>query len=180
MLEREKTSMADVATLQPGISELLERCGARPRGKRFDCPECGARQIVAVNEAKQVFFCHHAGCDFRGGIGTLRKRLGIRHEWLPRDEYRRQRKERGQAHEAAARLCYAVHQRRMKLLDSLHDLNRLEALAHDQGPDSERAWQGLALIYTARPKIGRELDRLESGSLADLMKYFSLLSGEAA
>src|SRR5579862_5058818 len=62
---------------QVGTGELLQALGSRPRGRKRDCPWCGGRGTVSVNEAKGLFCCHHAGCDFHGGIGSLRRLLNL-------------------------------------------------------------------------------------------------------
>ena len=100
-----------VEIVQSEIAELLERCGAQPprygRGK-WMCPQCG-RPDLSVSMDKQLFNCFHDGCDFRGGICTLHKRLGIGHEWLSREDYLRQQ----QAQDAARRLDAAVQTRQL-------------------------------------------------------------------
>jgi len=161
------------AAVRHDIGTLLAEAGARPAGpRRYDCPECGSRRTVSVDEGRGLFHCHHAGCGFSGGVGTLRKRLGLRREWLPRAEYVRQRKERERVHDAAQRLARAVHARRVELLDSLSHVNRLEALIHDAGP-SEASWEVLALVYAERSGIVAELAVLESASAADLVRFFT-------
>jgi hypothetical protein len=115
------------------------------------------------------FNCHHFGCEFHGGLGALRKRLGIRREWLPRDEYRSQRTEGARAHEAALRLHVAVHVRRMELLDQLHDLAWLENAAHEAGPDDPETWADLDLVYRERPRLEEKLDRLEQGGVGEIV-----------
>lgn len=158
---------------QPSITELLEMEGARPAGaRRFNCPDCGGRRTVAVDDGRGLFHCHHAGCDFRGGIGTLRKRLGLRREWLPRVEYFRQQRERERAHEAVRRLVAAVHARCMELLGSLHGLNRLEALAHDAGA-SEARWEILGHVYCKRSRLLAKLTILENCGAVDLIRFLS-------
>jgi hypothetical protein len=159
--------------IQSGIAELLEMAGARPRGaRRSDCPECGGRRTVAVDEERGLFCCHYVPCAFSGGIATLRERLGLRREWLPRADYLRVRREREQIREAARRLCHAVHFRRMELLDLIHSLNRLEALAHDAGP-SDATWESLALAYRGRAPLMAELLVLECAGAADMVGFLT-------
>ena len=158
-----------VTEAEPGIAELLEMAGARPpkhgRGK-WTCPECHC-DTLSVNRENQVFKCHHAGCDFHGGIGTLRKRLGIEREWLPRDEYLRQMRERERAEEAARRLYAAAHKRQLELREEFRNLALMELSAHECGP-IEEAWDVLAEVCAERPRIEQKLDMLESRSTSQV------------
>ena len=155
------------------IGSLLEMAGARPAGpRRYHCPDCGGRRTVAADESKGVFNCHHAGCGFRGGIGTLRKRLGLRRERLPPAEYRELCQRRDRAHEAGQRLYAAVHSRRMELLECLELLADLERTARDAGP-AEAAWDALAVVYRERPCVLAELASLENVPVADLVKFLT-------
>jgi len=156
--------------LHPGITELLEMAGARPHGKRFDCPDCGARGTVSVDASKQVFCCHHAGCEFHGGIGTLQRRLGIERERIPRAEYLQRRKTQQRTREASQRLSYASKARQLELQARLQELGRAELLAHEQGAHDPAAWDTLTGVYAERPRIERELDGLESGSAAQVFQ----------
>ncbi|MGH9357710.1 MAG: hypothetical protein ACRD1O_00875 [Terriglobia bacterium] len=146
--------------------ELLEQAGARPRGNRHDCPKCGGFRTVTHTD--ETFFCHK--CGWRGNAATLAKELGV-YKPLPRDEYLRQKRERERAHNSVVRLYQAVRARRMELLDSLHELARLEALVHDAGMDDETAWDSLATVYRERPEIEGELDYLESASAKELSQF---------
>jgi hypothetical protein len=159
------------ASTQCDIGALLEACGARISGhNRADCPVC--KRCRSVSYTESVFCCHGIGCGFRGGIGKLRSRLGIRREWLPPAEYRELCRRRELAHEAAERLAAAVHSRFMVLLDWLRDVNRLQALAHDAGA-SEPSWESLALAYADGPAILAELGILEFASVADLLRLLT-------
>jgi ribosomal protein L37AE/L43A len=143
--------------VQYDLVALLEASGARSRGpRRYDCPECGSRRTVAVDEGRGLFHCHHAGCSFSGSIGTLRKRLGLGRGWLSRREYIRLRREREQVSEAAVRLYAAVKARWGELIDRLHGLNRLGVQAHDAGA-TEATIGALAVVYAERPRILAEL-----------------------
>jgi len=128
---------------------------------------------VTVDQVKEVFCCHHAGCGFHGGIGTLRKRLGIAREWLPRAEYIRQQQTRDRVHAAAEQLAAWVHDRRKELLRALHELNRLEALAHKAGRRHPATWGALTLVYGQRPEILVELAILENASAVDLVQFMT-------
>lgn len=147
-------------TLQPGIVELLEQAGANIRGRRADCPDCSSRRTVSIDEGKQVFFCHHIGCEFHGGIGTLRKRLNIEDE---RNDAEKERDRRAceRAHEAAVKLYQMAHSRQLELREMLRELGRLKLRAHETGP-TDHAWNVLADVYSRRPGIERDLDALES------------------
>jgi hypothetical protein len=123
-----------------------------------------------VSFTDTVFCCHGIDCNFSGGVGTLRKRLGLRREWLPPEQYRELCRKRARVHEAAKRLADAVRTRRTQLLDLLHDLNRLEALMHDAGPNKVD-WDSLAVVYAGRPLVLAELTALESASATDLARF---------
>lgn len=160
-----------IATPEPGFLELLEQIGARPAGlRRRDCPDCGGKRTVAVDEERALFYCHHAGCNFHGGVGALRKRLGLRREWLPRSEYLRQQRERERTHEAARRLEGAVRSRRRKLLDSLRELDELATLAPDAAP-TEVVWARLSSTYRQRSTVLAELAILENWSARDMVSF---------
>jgi hypothetical protein len=163
---------------QHEIGGLLEMAGARIRGRnRADCPEC--KRLRAVSFTDTAFCCHGLGCEFRGGAGTLRKRLGVEREWLPKAEYIRRIRERELASKAALTLYAVVRSRRMALLEDLHMLNQREAVAHDAGPDSESAWESFELVYRERPRIESELDFLETASAAELAEKLDVLKNAA-
>lgn len=157
------------ATFQYQIGELLERAGARPRGNRHDCPKCSA--LRTVTHTPECFFCHR--CGWRGNAVTLARELGI-DQRIPSVEYRELCQRRERAREAGRRRYHMVHKRRMELLDMLHDLNRVEALAHDAGP-TDASWESLALVYEQRPVIERELDSLELPGAAALVQSMSAM-----
>jgi hypothetical protein len=115
-----------------------------------------------------VFHCFYAGCAFHGGMGMLRKRLGIAREWIPHDEYIRLRREREQAYDAAERLHHAAKVRRFELYDELRILARIEAGAHRARP-TDAAWNALAMVYRERASIEQELDRLQSANIEQLL-----------
>ena len=154
-----------------GITSLLEMTGARIHGRnRADCPDCKRPRAVSFTDT--AFYCHGIDCEFHGGIGTLRKRLGIGREWLPKAEYIRQCRERERAHDAAERLCAAARARRFVLYDELGSLNRIEAGAHRAGP-CEAAWSALAMVYAGRPRILAELAVLENSRVTDLVEFLA-------
>jgi hypothetical protein len=157
------------AAAQYGITPLLETAGARIRGRnRADCPECGRPRAVSFNES--AFCCHGIDCNFRGGIGTLRERLGLRREWLPKPEYIRQCRNRERARDAAERLYAAAKARRFELYDKLQSLAQIEIGVHKAGLTNP-AWNGLALVYQQRPRLLAELTILENASAPDLVRF---------
>jgi len=163
---------------QADFASLLELAGAVPPGRgkgKWTCPAC-KRPTLSVNLEKEVFHCFHAGCNFQGGIRTLRTRLGLRREWLPRAEYIRLRREQKQAQEAAKRLYQMVRKRRAELLEELRALGRAELQAHGAGPEDAGAWEALSRIYAQRPPIEADLTALEEGNAA---KAFQLMEGAA-
>ncbi|MGH9403916.1 MAG: hypothetical protein ACRD2P_17680 [Terriglobia bacterium] len=160
------------ALVQADIGALLEQAGAHPRGNRHDCPKCGGLRTVTHSE--EVFFCHK--CQWKGNVVGLEKELGI-YRRIPSAQYREFCRKRERAHEAAARLYVEVHSRRMELLDDLHSLARLEALAHDAGP-TEAAWDSLALVYSERPVIEAELDAIESATAQEALELLGSGRGD--
>jgi ribosomal protein L37AE/L43A len=101
------------AVFQSDIAALLERAGARPRGNRHDCPQCGGRRTVT--HGGEVFFCHK--CGWKGNRVTLERALGLRREWIPSAEYIRRQRQRERANEAARVLYERVKARRFALYD---------------------------------------------------------------
>ena len=132
---------------------------------------------MSVNADKALYHCFYAGCGFYGGLGTLRNRLGIRREWIPRDEWIRQLRERERMQGAALKLYEAAKVRRVALCDQLRSLNRAEALAHCSGP-TEASWDALALVYHGRPVIEADLERLETGSANDVLRHLQVTKDE--
>jgi hypothetical protein len=157
---------------QYGITSLLEMTGARIRGRnRADCPDCKRPRAVSFNET--AFCCHGIDCDFHGGIGTLRKRLGICPQWLPKREHIRQCRERERVHHAAERLCAAVKARRTELLQALHTLSRIEVGALRAGPEKPSVWDALAVVYRERPGTLAELAFLENANARGLVRFLA-------
>jgi hypothetical protein len=58
----------------------------------------------------------------------------------------------------------------MQLLDLLHNLNRLEALANGAGPEKVD-WDSLAVVYANRPAVLAQLAVLESAGATDLARF---------
>jgi len=158
---------------QPDIAALLERAGARPRGNRHDCPQCGGRRTVT--HGAEVFFCHK--CGWKGNSITLERALGLRRQWIPSAEYIRRQRQRERANEAARALYERVKARRFALYDELRTLGRIEAGAHARGP-TEVAWDGLALVYRGRPMILAELGILDNAGAADLVRFLNSTTSE--
>lgn len=156
--------------------DLLSEAGAiAPRGGRgkWTCPECG-RTALSVDEDKELFHCFYPGCTFKGGMGTLRKRLGLDRQWLPREEFRRQQLQRVRADGAAKRFYPARKAHWSDTIDFLHTLNALEDSAHKLGPDDPRTWDGLCTVYESRPQTLARLLLLEISSIQGLIEYLGL------
>jgi hypothetical protein len=149
------------------VSELLARAGAKMVGRRADCPDCGGRRTVAVSESEDVFHCHHAGCGFSGGVGALRKRLGLLREWIPAQQYRRVK----QAERMAERLDALRRKRRHELIDELNGLNFLERQVGEASEENAAFWPALRLIHTRRPQLLAELTLVEDAPTSALVRY---------
>jgi hypothetical protein len=122
-----------------------------------------------VNLDKQVFHCFYAGCEFSGGIGALRNRLGLRRERVSKGEWIRRRREQERAHDAAVRLYVVAHARQLELREGLRLLGRAEIVAYDAGPDDPHTWEILSTVYQRRPEIEGELDALENCGAAEVL-----------
>lgn len=155
---------------------LLIRSGAVPprsgRGK-WTCPECG-RNTLSVNINIGAFKCFHAGCMFKGRVGTLLWRLGLHREWLPRQEFRWQQHQRAQADSMARRVYALWKQRWSETIDLLHGLNALEDSAHKLGPHNPRTWHALGIVYESRPQIQALLLILEVSPIQKLVQFLGL------
>jgi hypothetical protein len=159
------------------VTTLLEHAGAHPPryGRKWDCPKCGGHSCLSVDEARGLFNCFHAGCDFHGNAEMLARRLGLASR-LPLEEYRELQERRCRASLAAARLYRAVKARRFELLAELRALGRLEYLAHDAGMDHPATWNALARVYADMPGIEAGLLALETAKASDVL---SLLTNSA-
>ena len=164
-----------MTVIQPGVEELLEQAGARPRGNRHDCPKC--RGLRTVTHTAEAFFCHK--CQWTGNVTTLEKELGI-YRRLPSAEYREQLRKRDRAHEAARRLSAAAHRRQLELRARLRELGQSELVAHDAGPDDPRTWEILSQVYAERPVIEHDLDDLESADPMAVLESLNRLRHKVA
>jgi hypothetical protein len=147
---------------------LLEAAGAHPRGNRHDCSKCGGFRTVTNTE--DCFYCHK--CQWKGNSILLARELGLTTQLTPA-QYRDLQQNRERAQEAARRLYVAVHSRRLELLEELYALNRIEAQAHEAGPDHPATWGALAVVYQRRPTALAELQILENGGTAELFRFVS-------
>lgn len=154
--------------LQFEMGELLERAGAKPRGRgRADCPRCGGKRTISHNRA--LFNCHHAGCGFQGSIHTLAKELGLAR---PLSAAERQEFHQGLsfAREAAGQALERVRSRRFELYEAHRSLLSILLSASErlkQNPEDERAWAALASTDRELPKIRAELAMLEYAPVGD-------------
>ena len=159
--------------LRLAVSDLLTRAGARIRGRnRADCPRCKRQRAVSFNEAKGAYHCHGAGCDFSGGPRKLARELGIARRLSPA-EYRDAREDWERADRAARTLYGRVQARRFELLEGVRSLGRLELAAHEAGADHPATWDALALVYRDSPVLLAELEILENGGAAHLIRFVS-------
>jgi hypothetical protein len=164
--------------MQSDMEELLVQV-TRLRGRnRADCPDCRRFRAVSYNET--AFYGHGIGCQFRGGVRTLKARLGIRRDWLPRDEYLRQVRARERTATAAAALYTAVKKRRLELLEDLRGLNQPAMTAHLAGPDHHVSWDALSHVYRELPKVRAELLLLDESLAAPLVRFLTASKDERA
>ena len=155
------------------LADLLTRTGARIRGRgRADCPRCKRQRAVSFDEARAVYHCHGAGCDFSGGAGTLARELGLARR-VSRAEYREARENWERADRAARALYGRVQARRFDLLEHLRGLGRLELAAHRAGADHPATWDALALVYRESPVLLAELEILENRGAADVIRFLN-------
>jgi hypothetical protein len=97
--------------------------------------------------------CHGIECGFRGGIDTLRKRLGIKREWVPRVRYLRQRQDRERAERLARQFLSACQAERLKVYGKIDELNCFERAARELGPDCPGVWDALEIVCVERPRL---------------------------
>jgi ribosomal protein L37AE/L43A len=140
---------------------LLEQAGARPRGKRHDCPKCGG--IRTLTHTEEVFFCQR--CQWKGNTITLAKELGL-YQRLPRPEYVRQRRARERARLAAEWLAQRVKERRLALDQAHRDYLDAIRSGHEAGPGSELGWEGMATAHETLREVRAELLALEDADAA--------------
>ena len=170
------------------IPELLQKAGATLRGRRSSCPRCQGQRTVSFND--EVYFCHHAGCDFSGNNFQLAKALGLGWYVSP-EEVRERRRARKAAQVVAARIkseTFSLRVQHHELLDiqsaaeerlkadpndavgrdmkSFAERERLEVLAElallEDTPPAER----LAFINSGKPKREKAIAGvIEAGGL---------------
>ena len=149
------------------MRELLERAGATLRGRnRADCPSCKGRRTVSYSE--EVFYCHHARCDFKGNGVTLARGLGLLRRLSP-GEYASQRQTREEAERLARRIVEKRNARRSDLQARHRQLLsiRLGALQRLEGNREDGdAWGALAHVYRKLPNFDRNSNPL---SLYDVL-----------
>jgi hypothetical protein len=161
-----------VLAVEYDLADLLQKAGARVRGNRADCPRCSAARTVSYTA--EVFYCHHAGCDFRGNAFTLARELGIARR-LPPAEARTLRLERGRAEAAASTFLMRVRGARFGL-GALHiELLNLRDESHKRlkaNPDDQATWEMLAYVYNELPRVRAELILLGEGMIEDRVAWF--------
>jgi hypothetical protein len=67
-------------------------------------------------------------------------------------------------------LAAAVHTLRLELLSTFRELGRLEIKAHEAGPDHPATWGALALACREQSKALAELEVLEAGTAAEVLR----------
>jgi ribosomal protein L37AE/L43A len=170
--------MTAVAVEFPLVA-LLERAGATLRSRsRADCPRCGGKRTISHTD--EVFYCHHAGCEFTGSALTLAKELGLAPE-RSADERRQFAQLRKRAHEKAGLVYQRVKARRWKLYDTHQNLltiwtNAREALG--ENPQNSTAWAGLAFAQSRLDEVRAALLLLEDGPFPDVLAFLNAAPAE--
>jgi hypothetical protein len=154
------------------IASLLKKAGANPPryGKKWDCPACGKRACLSVDEGRGLFNCFHDGCGFKGNTATLARRFGLAPKMSPGEYRTRQDRER-KLDERVARLLAAKQERRNKVIFQLTMAYRAEHSCHTAGPHNPDTWDTLATIYAERLKLEAELLILDNASGPDLERF---------
>jgi hypothetical protein len=163
--------MSTVGT-EYSVVELLERAGAKLVGRnRADCPQCQGKRTVAYRG--EVFFCHHARCDFKGNVRTLARSLGLLQPMTP-EQAREFRAVREESRQAAACVLGRIRERRFQLCEAYRSLlcirdgttRRLKLK-----PEDDLAWKGLQYFYRECPAVAAELAFLQHGPVADRVAF---------
>lgn len=165
---------------QSGLAELLTRAGAQPprHGRKWDCPACGGKACLSVDESRGLFNCFHDGCNFKGNTATLARRLGLALPRVSPVEYRRRQERERRLDERVSRILEAKCERRNVILDTLAHLYHSEITAHTAGPNNPQAWDALATSYRERLRLEAELLILDNASGRDLERFLGL-SGQS-
>lgn len=173
--ERFGLKVVPESVTQSGLAELLTRAGSQPRyGRKWDCPACGGRACLSVDEERGLFNCFHDGCSFRGNTVTLARRLGLALSRVSPVEYRRRQERERRLDERVSRILAAKSERRDTVIDTLASLYRSELSAHAEGPDNPQTWDTLATSYKERLKLEAELLILDNASGHDLERFLGL------
>jgi len=161
------------ATVGFDLADLLARAGARIRGRRADCPHCGGKRTVSYTE--EVFYCHHAGCDFRGNTFTLAKELGLARR-LPKAEYLARKRDCGRERRAAEALAEQVNARRRLLATAERTMHKALAVASAAGrenPENPAVWDVMAAVYRQLPNVRAEWVLLSYGPALAVTEFLS-------
>lgn len=156
------------------MSELLGRMGSTLRnGNRADCPLCGGRRTISYTE--EVFFCHHAGCDFRGNIVTLVKRLGLARRFS-RGEALAHQRDRDEARAAAEYARRRIKAERHALYEAHRSLLTIRGQAEQRlrkEPDEALAWGALACVNARLPQVKASLAILEDAPIPTRLDFLN-------
>ena len=167
-----------VAQIQYEVLELLRRAGATLRGpRRSDCPECHSKRTVSYTE--ELYFCHNAGCDFRGNCVTLARELGLLKPLSPR-EAEDLKRIRERARRAAEEFAFRLRERRLVLQAEHRELLTIyyggqERLKRDRDPKI-----GQTLVAYAKKqlrKIRAELAIVEDSPIPKRLKFLNANEG---
>jgi len=167
--QRQGERMGSVTAIQPGIAELLEASGAKPRGNRHDCAKCSGYRTVT--HSAEAFLCHR--CGWRGNTVTLAKELGI-YQRVPKAEYIRQRNERQRAETLARQFLAACRDHRLAFNALYCLMQQATDEAHEKlksNPEDEAAWDCLAWAYQNEREVLAVCLLLSEGAIADRRRW---------
>lgn len=171
----ERTAAIAVTTITSyPIPDLLERAGARLRGRnRADCPLCGGQRTVSYSD--ELYCCHHAGCDFRGNIVTLVKRLGLARRFS-RGEALAHQRDRDEARAAAEYARQRIKAERHALYEAHRSLLTIRGQAEQRlrkAPDDALAWGALACVNARLPQVKASLAILEDAPIPTRLDFLN-------
>jgi hypothetical protein len=143
------------------MPRLLERAGARIRGKRADCLKCTGHSRLTVSFTDEVAYCHR--CGWKANVVLLARELGLLNDPEARAQLRREQAERERQMQPLREFEFWRDARERELGWKLYDPSRKAVVAGSvlkAFPDCEEAWDALARYYHAKADLHGALDFL--------------------